>query len=182
MEDHPGHRGKREILKDFAIPLVAAIIGGFFGSWYGGHLAREQWKYDKTLDSYTSLVNVFDEAIFLSAKIPTDLRFVKHLKRAGRESEAITRAAQILDTHFPQLANLVAKARISFTVIQVLQPHRQQQTEDWLREFSAQVVHMGSLSIQAVDGDTCAHRSAQYKLESLRKEIVQANREDFSVK
>ena len=172
---------KMPIVAAITMAIIPAIIGGFVGSWYGGYLARERWKYERTLDAYTSLLNVLDEAIFLSAKIPADLRFAGDLKKAGKESEAIARAAQMLDAHFPQLASLITKARTSCTIIQVLQSSRQQQAEDWLREFSSQAVAMESLSIQAVGGDTSAHRAAQGKLESLRRGIVQAEREDFGI-
>ena len=87
-----------------------------------------------------------------------------------------------MDAHIPQIGSFVAKARSSCTVIQVIQPSRQQQAENWLTQFSTQMVPMESLSIQAVEGDTTAHRAAQNKLEALRKEIIQAEREDFEIK
>lgn len=172
----------REILKDSVTSLIVAIIGALLGSWYAGDLARDQWRYDKTLEAYTTLTNVLYEAKFLSDKVPVDLKFARDLKKSGKESEAIARGTLILDAHPAQFASLIAKARTSCTVIQALHRHRRQQAEDWFEQFETQARGMVYFAIRVDEGDPSPYREAQGKLKSLQDKILLAQREDLEIK
>ena len=50
----------KEQYQKILIPLFAAIIGGFVGSGFGGYLSHKQWKYERTLDSYSSFLKIFE--------------------------------------------------------------------------------------------------------------------------
>ena len=162
------------------VTILAAVIGGLVGSWYGGYLSREQWKYQRTLEAYSSLLRILDDALIESASLPGEFELVDGLNKSGRQSEAweIIRRVNQAKTEFPRI---VARARTSITDIQALHPSRLEEASAWLELINESVVPLVGFSIQAAHGDTAAHRRAQVSIEDVRRGVRLAQGEDLRI-
>ena len=162
------------------IPVISAILGGFIGSWYGGHLARKQWEFERTLDAYSSFLKIIDETIIVSAGLPSDIYFAKQMKESGRESQAIQLSIKIHDK-IQEIPGFVARARRSISTIQSLLPKRELQSQEWFQSFNDLALPLIGYSFQAAEGDTVSLRQTQKLLEILREEVIAYQRQDLNL-
>lgn len=159
-----------------AVPLLAALISGLIGAGYGGYLSTDKWRYERTLDAYSELIAVVDRALIFISDLPKNATIGKSLAQQGMREDAI----RYIEGNSPgRFYELLIQARRPALFLEALQPHRAQHVWNWLGRLNdIKSKALAGSAVLASTGDSTDYLASCQEIEQIRREILDAEKED----